>query len=71
VTDTDSCPSDGLRLRRILAGLSPRELEALYRFYELGQDSSQILQSLGLDANEFRELKWRVRRGFLSRKRSQ
>jgi DNA-directed RNA polymerase specialized sigma24 family protein len=62
----DFTPADISRLRVILAKLSPTEREAITRFYELGQPSRQICEDLGLDADEFRRLKSRVRRAFLA-----
>ena len=72
MTDSPSGPgSKDARLKRILANLSPRQREALYRFYSLGEDSVQVSRALGLDESELRELKSRVKREFQMTKWSQ
>ncbi len=54
------------RMRRIVGSLSPRERDALNRFYNLDQDIRQIAQALQMSENELHELKARVRRAFQS-----
>jgi hypothetical protein len=54
------------RIKRILANLSPIEMEALYRFYDLEQDSAQIARDLGLSATKLRDLRAGVRKRFLA-----
>ena len=51
-------------MRRILAALTPRQREAIHRFYVLGQNAAQILQDMSMDASEFEELKSRVKRQY-------
>jgi len=61
---------DDGRMRRILAGFTPREQEALNRFYVLGQNAAQILRDMDMDEKEFRELKSRVKRQYRDRHKS-
>ena len=49
------------KLRRILAALSTREREALYRFYFLEHSRAQISRDLSFDDHEWEPLKARVR----------
>ena len=56
--------SDVARLRKILAALSPKERDALERFYVLGQDTSQILREMKMAPDELRHLKAEVKRQF-------
>jgi len=58
---------DDDQMRRILAAFTPREQEALKRFYVLGQNAAQILRDLDMDENEFRELKSRAKRQYRDR----
>jgi hypothetical protein len=59
------------RRTRILEALTPREREALHRFYCLEQESAQILQALRMNEKAFRELKAGVKKDFQRAKWSQ
>ena len=52
---------DLARVINILAGLAPREVEALNRFYMQEQEIAQIAADLGMDISHLRELKSRVK----------
>lgn len=71
MTDWFSRDSERARKQRILSALSSREREALERFYNLGEDISQIARDLGMTERQLRELKARVKREFLAGDRPQ
>ncbi len=51
-------PGDDMAaIRRIISDLSPRQREALKRFYVLGQNKADILKDLKMDEVEFLKLK--------------
>jgi len=60
---------DDDQMRHILAALTPREQEALKRFYVLGQDVAEVLRDMDMCGTEFRELKSRVKRQYRDRHR--
>jgi RNA polymerase sigma factor (sigma-70 family) len=47
--------------RQVLARMKPREGEVLHRFYILEQPASEICQDLGLNPDQFRNLKHRAK----------
>ena len=49
------------KLKRILSELTPKEREALDRFYCLQQSAEQICSELQIDAEKLRKLKSRVK----------
>jgi hypothetical protein len=51
-------------MRSILAGLSPRERDALDRFYNREQDVRTISTAVGMTESELRELRKRVKKAF-------
>ena len=57
------------RMRVTLETLSEQEREALIRFYVLGQSPQQISRDLGLDEEQLRAIKERVKKAFLAAKR--
>jgi DNA-directed RNA polymerase specialized sigma24 family protein len=71
MTDWFSRDSERTRKQRILAALSSREREALERFYDLGEDISEIARDLGMTKRQLRDLKMRVKRAFLAGDRPQ
>jgi len=66
MTDAGASPAsyEDAKRRRVLASLTPKEREALYRFYNLRQDPRQISLETGMEQGELHELKSRVRKGF-------
>jgi hypothetical protein len=60
---------DVSKLRTILAKVEPRELDALTRFYTLGQDSAQISRELGMNISHFQNLKLRIKTAYLATSR--
>jgi DNA-directed RNA polymerase specialized sigma24 family protein len=56
-------------MRVTLETLSEQEREALIRFYVLGQSPQQISRDLGLDEEQLRAIKERVKKAFLAAKR--
>jgi DNA-directed RNA polymerase specialized sigma24 family protein len=71
MTDAASHGSKEARLKRVVGDLSPREREALYRFYTLKHSAAEISRALGFGEEELRELKSRVKKDFLSARWSQ
>jgi hypothetical protein len=61
VRDTDLA-----KVIKILRGLTPREVEALNRFYIQGQDNAEITADLRIDISGLRELKSRVKQAYLA-----
>jgi hypothetical protein len=59
------------KIRQILASLSSTDLEALSRFYGLGEEMNDILRDLGITEVYFRTLKSRVRSQFQESGRTQ
>jgi hypothetical protein len=49
-------------LEKAIHGCSKREMEMLIRYYVHGQDTQQVLDSMGATEEEFTKLKWRLRR---------
>jgi len=58
--------SEHAKLSMILAKLSAREREALKRFYVLEETSSQVCQAMGMEEEELRTLKAKVKRDFIA-----
>jgi DNA-directed RNA polymerase specialized sigma24 family protein len=58
------------KLRRILSELSPKEREALDRFYCLQQTAEQISSELQIDAEKLRKLKSRVKVAYLANRKT-
>jgi DNA-directed RNA polymerase specialized sigma24 family protein len=56
--------SDEEVVRSILDMLTPREREALHRFYVLGQTKAQIVREMGFDEKALQELKARAKKQF-------
>jgi hypothetical protein len=56
-------------IRLIMSKCSPQELEALTRFYLLGQTPEHIHQNLGFTAGQLTELKARVIADFFAMKK--
>jgi DNA-directed RNA polymerase specialized sigma24 family protein len=52
------------KMNQVLAALSEREREALYRFYVLHQTSAEVSRDLSITEEELRKLRRRVRRAF-------
>jgi DNA-directed RNA polymerase specialized sigma24 family protein len=57
---------DDASLKQVLAALSPKEREALLRFYLLDHDADRIQSELGVDAQQLSEIKSRVKAFCLS-----
>ena len=57
---------DLAKVVKILAGLAPREVEALNRFYMQEQETAEIAADLGIDISHLRELKSRVKQAYLA-----
>lgn len=71
MTDTQFRSPKEARFQRILAGLTAREREALYRFYTLKENTEQISQALGLGEAALQKLAARVKRAFTAARHSQ
>lgn len=52
---------------RVLEGMARRDLYILIRFYFHGNAEAQIRREMGLSSNEFRNLKHRAKKRFLSK----
>jgi DNA-directed RNA polymerase specialized sigma24 family protein len=63
--------SKAARLQRVLAELTPREREALSRFYRSGQDGARISEVLGMTVDELNQLKKRVKKAFAAGEQTQ
>jgi DNA-directed RNA polymerase specialized sigma24 family protein len=71
VTDSAAGRAKDAKLRRALSALSPREREALHRFYNLGYDITRIFQELGIKDGDFQKLRSRLRGTFFGTDESQ
>jgi DNA-directed RNA polymerase sigma subunit (sigma70/sigma32) len=58
------------KLKHILSELTPREREALDRFYCLQQTAEQISTELHMDAEKLRNLKSRVKMAYLASRKT-
>ena len=58
------------KLKRILSELTPREREALDRFYCLRQTAEEICAELHLDTDKLRKLKSRVKLAYFTTRKA-